>query len=255
MKIARDRLRLRLADPPEHRGGRARHRRACSATPAVATASAACCGCAHSCSARPARRSWPGARQALSIGLILMVISETQGRQRRARLHHHPVLAQGFQIPEMWSGVIVLGLHRRRARRCCFGLSSGGYSTGTTGCAPPSAARGKGRACSTSDRCARSTTVTAVRSRRSPTSLSTWTRASSSASSAHPAAARPLCCAASAGCSSRRRATCGSAGCRSTGPPDGLAVVFQEYGRSLFPWLQGARERRAAAQGQGPAPG
>ena len=23
-----------------------------------------------------------------------------------------------------------------------------------------------------------------------------------------------------------------------TGPPDGLAVVFQEYGRSLFPWLR-----------------
>jgi NitT/TauT family transport system ATP-binding protein len=22
------------------------------------------------------------------------------------------------------------------------------------------------------------------------------------------------------------------------GPPDGLAVVFQEYGRSLFPWLK-----------------
>src|SRR6266699_970916 len=23
-----------------------------------------------------------------------------------------------------------------------------------------------------------------------------------------------------------------------TGPPDGLAIVFQEYGRSLFPWLR-----------------
>ncbi|HEY0450611.1 ABC transporter ATP-binding protein [Actinophytocola sp.] len=28
------------------------------------------------------------------------------------------------------------------------------------------------------------------------------------------------------------------AGHRVTGPPDGLAVVFQEYGRSLFPWLR-----------------
>ncbi|MFL6126830.1 ABC transporter ATP-binding protein [Actinophytocola sp.] len=27
-------------------------------------------------------------------------------------------------------------------------------------------------------------------------------------------------------------------GRRVTGPPDGLAVVFQEYGRSLFPWLR-----------------
>jgi NitT/TauT family transport system ATP-binding protein len=28
------------------------------------------------------------------------------------------------------------------------------------------------------------------------------------------------------------------AGVPVTGPPDGLAVVFQEYGRSLFPWLK-----------------
>jgi NitT/TauT family transport system ATP-binding protein len=28
------------------------------------------------------------------------------------------------------------------------------------------------------------------------------------------------------------------AGTRVTGPPEGLAVVFQEYGRSLFPWLR-----------------
>jgi NitT/TauT family transport system ATP-binding protein len=27
-------------------------------------------------------------------------------------------------------------------------------------------------------------------------------------------------------------------GSRVTGPPDGLAIVFQEYGRSLFPWLR-----------------
>jgi NitT/TauT family transport system ATP-binding protein len=30
-------------------------------------------------------------------------------------------------------------------------------------------------------------------------------------------------------------------GVRTTGPPPGLAVVFQEYGRSLFPWLTVAR--------------
>ncbi len=28
------------------------------------------------------------------------------------------------------------------------------------------------------------------------------------------------------------------AGVRVTGPPDGVAMVFQEYGRSLFPWLR-----------------
>jgi NitT/TauT family transport system ATP-binding protein len=27
-------------------------------------------------------------------------------------------------------------------------------------------------------------------------------------------------------------------GARVTGPPDGVAIVFQEYGRSLFPWLK-----------------
>ena len=27
-------------------------------------------------------------------------------------------------------------------------------------------------------------------------------------------------------------------GVRVTGPPDGLAIVFQEYGRSLFPWMR-----------------
>ena len=81
-------------------------------------------------------------------------------------------------------------------------------------------------------------------------------RASSSASSARPAAARPRCCAASAACCAptvgRGRAWRAS---RSTGPPDGLAIVFQEYGRSLFPWLRVRRQRRAAAEGQGPAAG
>jgi NitT/TauT family transport system ATP-binding protein len=39
-----------------------------------------------------------------------------------------------------------------------------------------------------------------------------------------------------------------------TGPPDGLAVVFQEYGRSLFPWLRVAENvelpLRAAGMGK-----
>ena len=39
-------------------------------------------------------------------------------------------------------------------------------------------------------------------------------------------------------------------GRRVTGPPPGMAVVFQEYGRSLFPWMRVARERRTAAEAE-----
>ena len=50
-----------------------------------------------------------GARQALSIGIILMVISEMFAAQ--SGLGFTVVQFQrGFQIPEMWSGVILLGL-------------------------------------------------------------------------------------------------------------------------------------------------
>jgi ABC-type nitrate/sulfonate/bicarbonate transport system permease component len=50
-----------------------------------------------------------GARQALSIGIILMVISEMVAAQ--SGLGFTVVQFQrGFQIPEMWSGVLLLGL-------------------------------------------------------------------------------------------------------------------------------------------------
>jgi ABC-type nitrate/sulfonate/bicarbonate transport system permease component len=50
-----------------------------------------------------------GARQALSIGIILMVISEMFAA--RSGLGFTVVQFQrGFQIPEMWSGVLLLGL-------------------------------------------------------------------------------------------------------------------------------------------------
>jgi ABC-type nitrate/sulfonate/bicarbonate transport system permease component len=49
-----------------------------------------------------------GARQALSIGIILMVISEMKAASEG--LGFTIVQFQrGFQIPEMWSGVLVLG--------------------------------------------------------------------------------------------------------------------------------------------------
>jgi ABC-type nitrate/sulfonate/bicarbonate transport system permease component len=50
-----------------------------------------------------------GARQALSIGIILMVISEMQAASQGIGF----IIVEfqrGFQIPEMWSGVLVLGL-------------------------------------------------------------------------------------------------------------------------------------------------
>ena len=50
-----------------------------------------------------------GIRQSLSIGLILMVISEMFGAS--SGLGFTIVLFQrGFAIPEMWSGIVVLGL-------------------------------------------------------------------------------------------------------------------------------------------------
>ncbi|MEV6636848.1 ABC transporter permease subunit [Actinoplanes sp. NPDC051470] len=50
-----------------------------------------------------------GARQALSIGVILMVISELFGANRG--LGASIVQFQrGFQVPEMWTGIILLGL-------------------------------------------------------------------------------------------------------------------------------------------------
>ena len=50
-----------------------------------------------------------GARQALSIGIILMVISEMIAASQG--LGFTIVQFQrGFQIPEMWSGVLLLGL-------------------------------------------------------------------------------------------------------------------------------------------------
>ena len=50
-----------------------------------------------------------GARQALSIGIILMVISEMKAASQGIGFIIIDFL-RGFQIPEMWSGVLVLGL-------------------------------------------------------------------------------------------------------------------------------------------------
>ena len=60
--------------------------------------------------------------------------------------------------------------------------------------------------------------------------------ASSSASSGPRAAARRRCSSASPACSGRRAARSLLRGRRVTSPPEEMALVFQEYGRSLMPW-------------------
>jgi ABC-type nitrate/sulfonate/bicarbonate transport system permease component len=50
-----------------------------------------------------------GARQALSIGLILMVISELKAASQGLGFTVRQ-FQTGFQIPEMWSGVLLLGI-------------------------------------------------------------------------------------------------------------------------------------------------
>ena len=69
-------------------------RRGARDTAAVLPARAGSPGCGTSCCAGPARRSSTGARQALSIGIILMVISEMFAASNGHRLHHRPVPAQ-----------------------------------------------------------------------------------------------------------------------------------------------------------------
>jgi ABC-type nitrate/sulfonate/bicarbonate transport system permease component len=50
-----------------------------------------------------------GARQALSVGLILMVVSELKAASSGLG-YRITEFQRGFQIPEMWSGVLILGL-------------------------------------------------------------------------------------------------------------------------------------------------
>ena len=50
-----------------------------------------------------------GARQALSVGLILMVVSELKAASEGLGFTITE-FQRGFQIPEMWSGVLILGL-------------------------------------------------------------------------------------------------------------------------------------------------
>ena len=73
------------------------------------------------------------------------------------------------------------------------------------------------------------------------------TRASSSASSARPDAARPRCSSACRGCSRRPAAQVLLHDEPVDGPPERMALVFQEYSRSLFPWMTRAPQRGVPA--------
>ena len=103
-----DLLRLRLANPAQHRRRCARHRRGAARHRALLPPAyghpAALPGAARG---QPADRR--GARQALSVGVILMVISEMFAANNG--LGFTIVQFQrSFAIPEMWSGILLLGL-------------------------------------------------------------------------------------------------------------------------------------------------
>ncbi len=178
-----------------------------------------------------------GARQALSISIIMMVISELLGSTNG--LGYTVVEFQrGFQIPEMWSGVFVLGLLgvllslaftlvERRVLNWYHGVRAAERS-----------GRCREFRCWRSVRCARRTRATAARSRHWATSRSTVE------------AGQFVCIVGPSGCGKTTLLRCLGGlltptsgevkvgGVPVTGPPDGLAIVFQEYGRSLFPWLR-----------------
>ena len=73
-----------------------------------------------------------GMRQALSIAVILMVISEMFASDNGIG---YAVLdfQRSFAIPEMWSGILAARRARRGARRCCSACSRPARSRGTTG--------------------------------------------------------------------------------------------------------------------------
>ena len=107
-------------------------RRGAAATPPVLPARPGSRGCGTWCCAARARRSSTGARQALSIGIILMVISEMFAASNG--LGFAIVQFQrSFAIPEMWSGVILLGLIGVAAVPALPARRATGSSPGTTG--------------------------------------------------------------------------------------------------------------------------
>ena len=255
----RHRLRLHLADPAEHDRGRARRRPGAARHRPRSTASRGAPRLRYVIAARgrPAdlRRHAPG----LSLG------ADPDGHQRDVRLDATARLldrssSSAVRDPEMWAGILAARASSAyRAQRRSSGSSSAASCAGTTACA----------------RRAERTAVRGITSRRPPSAgtsmrpdeglrgrrrgrrrgdrrpdLRRATPASSSASSARPAAARPRCCKCivrPAAPTARRGRARRARGRRRR--PSRWPLVFQDYGRSLFPWMTRARERRAAAEG------
>ena len=107
-------------------------------------------------------------------------------------------------------------------------------------------------ACEPSSRSTGSTRPTApgpTPSRPSTRSASRPGPASCCASSGPRGAARPRCCAASSGLMPPTSGAVRLDGEVVTAPPPPMALVFQDYSRSLLPWMTRPRQRRAAAEG------
>ena len=181
-------------------------------------------------------RIMAGVRQALSVALILMVISEMFASS--SGLGYRIVYFQrNFLIAEMWSGIVLLGLigvlprralrARRTPRPALVPRNAGGRSVPDTE-AP----------C-----CGSSSLRKVYEHRRRATS-----RRSRDLSFTMDAG-ELVCIVGPSGCGKTTLLKCIAGllrptggevaldGAPVTGPPPTMAVVFQEYGRSLFPWL------------------
>ena len=226
-----DRRRLRLPDPAQHdrRRRRASNRRCW--TPRASTASARSTGCATSCCRPRRRRSSPACARASSLSLILMVISEMVASSNG--IGYFILQSQrSFAITEMWSGILLLGLLgylfnavftlvERRVLAWHFGARAGARSRCSRS-SHLSKTYGTGRARHAGDR---GPLVRGrggrVRLHRRPVGL----RQDDAAADDRPA------------CSSPPSGTVELDGKRVTGPPEQMALVFQDYSRSLYPWM------------------
>ena len=165
----------------------------CSATPAAPTASPARRGCGTWCCARPARRSSPACARPCPSRIILMVISEMFAASNG--LGFTIVQFQRtFAIPEMWSGIMLLGLLGFALSLLFRVVETPGPGLVPRPAAGPSATPDKETPCSTYAACRRSTTGRgrSVEALREP-HIHRSAPANWSASSARPAAARPRC--------------------------------------------------------------
>ena len=203
-----------------------------------------------------------GVRQSLSIGLILMVISEMFASS--SGLGFTIVQFQrSFAIPEMWSGIVVLGL---------LGVGMSFIFQWCRAAHPALVPRPeRGRKCSLTVRPARrrprrhgDATLLSVaglkkvlpdRRRRGGGRARTCTfdlRAGELACLVGPSGSgKTTLLKCISGLMAPTEGEVLLDGKRVSGPPKKMAVVFQEYGRSLFPWMRVAGQRGAAAEKPG----